>query len=245
MDTVALTTGQRADLLLLVGPGEVEGGHVCAGIDCLCADVDLLVPDGDLFAALKSKQASVVTDHIDTFTEKGIRLESGEELEADLVVTATGLNLQLMGGMELTVDGEKIDSAKTFTYKGVMFSGVPNLALAMGYTNASWTLQCDLTCEYVCRLLNHMERHGYEKCCPTPEESNLEAEPLMDFTSGYIQRSIDLFPKQGKDAPWKSYQNYLLDIWTVAYGSIDGKGLHFSHKPAESQEDSSPREHAA
>jgi len=187
-----------------------------------------LVPNGDLFESLKSGETSVVTDHIETFTEKGIRLESGRELEADLVVTATGLNLQLLGGLELMVDGERVDTAKSFTYKGVMFSGIPNLALAMGYTNASWTLKCDLTCEYVCRLLNYMKRNGYEKCCPTPDDSDLETKPLMDFTSGYIQRSIDLFPKQAENAPWKSYQNYLLDIWTVAYGSIDGEGLKFS-----------------
>ena len=187
-----------------------------------------LVPNGDLFESLKSGETSVVTDHIETFTEKGIRLESGKELEADLVVTATGLNLQLLGGLELMVDGERVDPAKSFTYKGVMFSDIPNLALAVGYTNASWTLKCDLTCEYVCRLLNHMKRNGYEKCWPTPDNSDLEPHPLMDFTSGYIQRSIDQFPKQAENAPWKSYQNYLLDIWTVAYGSIDGEGLNFS-----------------
>ena len=122
-----------------------------------------LVPDSDLFNAIKAGQAAVVTDHIDTFTQRGIRLRSGKELEADLVVTATGLNLQLLGGLEVTVDGEQIEFSKTLTYKGVMFSNVPNLALAIGYTNASWTLKCDLTCEYVCHLLNHMQAKGAPK----------------------------------------------------------------------------------
>ena len=190
-----------------------------------------LVPDSDLFKAIKAGQASVVTDHIDTFTERGIRLRSGTELEADLVVTATGLNLQLLGGLEVTVDGEPIEFSKTLTYKGVMFSNVPNLALAVGYTNASWTLKCDLTCEYVCRLLNHMETKGYAQCCPRPHDLDIEPEPLIDFTSGYIQRAIDTFPKQGPEVPWRAYQNYMLDVWTVAYGSLTDAELEFTQRP--------------
>ena len=204
-----------------------------------------LVPDGDLFEAIKNEQASVVTDHIDRFTEKGILLKSGEELEADLVVTATGLNLQLLGGLEITVDGQQLDPAQGLTYKGVMFSNIPNLAMTMGYTNASWTLKCDLTCEYVCRLINHMQEKGYDECCPRPADSNIELDPMLDFTSGYIQRSIDLFPKQGKHSPWKSYQNYLIDIWTVARSSIEDGALQFRRKSRKTDRPESPAERAA
>ncbi len=191
-----------------------------------------LAPNGDFFKAIRAGQASVVTDHIDTFTEQGIRLHSGRELEADLIVTATGLNLQLLGGLEVTVDGERIEFSKTLTYKGLMFSNVPNMALAIGYTNASWTLKCDLTCEYVCRLLNHMQAKGYDQCCPRQDDPDIEREPLLDFTSGYIQRAIDTFPKQGPKVPWRSYQNYMLDVWTVAYGSIADGTLDFTRRPA-------------
>ena len=191
-----------------------------------------LAPDNDFFAALKAGRASVVTDHIDRFTEQGIRLRSGGELEADLIVTATGLNLQLFGGLEVTVDGERTDFSQTLTYKGVMFSNVPNMALVSGYTNTSWTLKCDLTCEYVCRLLNHMQAKGYDQCCPRPHAPDIELKPLLDFTSGYIQRAIDAFPKQGSKVPWKAYQNYLRDVWSVAYGSIEDGALEFTRLPA-------------
>jgi cation diffusion facilitator CzcD-associated flavoprotein CzcO len=191
-----------------------------------------LAPDNDFFAAIKADRASVVTDHIASFTERGIRLRSDTEIEADLIVTATGLNLQLLGGLEVTVDGERIEFSKTLTYKGVMFGNVPNLALASGYTNASWTLKCDLTCEYVCRLLNHMRAKGYDQCCPRPHDPDIELEPLLDFTSGYIQRSIDALPKQGPRVPWRAYQNYMLDVWSVAYGSIEDGALEFSRRPA-------------
>ena len=190
-----------------------------------------LVPDSDLFTAIKAGQVSVVTDHIETFTERGIRLRSGRALEADLVVTATGLNLQLLGGLEVTVDGEPVEFSKTLTYKGVMFSDVPNLALTVGYTNASWTLKCDLTCEYVCRLLNYMETNGYAQCCPRPHDPDMEREPFIDFTSGYVQRAIDAFPKQGLKLPWRAYQNYMLDTWTVAYGSLTDDALTFTKQP--------------
>ena len=190
-----------------------------------------LVPDSDLFTAIKAGQVSVVTDHIETFTERGIRLRSGSTLEADLVVTATGLNLQLLGGLEVMVDGEPVEFSKTLTYKGVMFSDVPNLALTVGYTNASWTLKCDLTCEYVCRLLNYMETNGYAQCCPRPHDPDMEREPFIDFTSGYVQRAIDAFPKQGLKLPWRAYQNYMLDTWTVAYGSLTDDALKFTKRP--------------
>jgi monooxygenase len=187
-----------------------------------------LVPDNDLFKAIRKGRASVVTDHIETFTEKGIKLKSGEELEADLVVTATGLNLLALGGMQLTVDGNAVDLSKTLGYKGMMISDVPNLAIALGYTNASWTLKCDLTCEYVCRLLNHMEKHGYRQCTPRVDDPSIERVPFIDFSSGYVQRAIDKFPKQGSRAPWRLYQNYLLDLMTLRFSRLDDGALQFA-----------------
>ena len=187
-----------------------------------------LVPDADLFRALKKGTASVVTDEIETFTEKGLKLKSGAELEADLVVTATGLDLLAYGGMKLVVDGEEIELNKKIGYKGMMLSGVPNFASALGYTNASWTLKCDLTCEYVCRLLNHMEKHGYQVCTPRQNDPSVEAAPWIDFTSGYVQRAIDTFPKQGSRRPWKLYQNYALDIVSLRFGRIDDGVMQYS-----------------
>jgi cation diffusion facilitator CzcD-associated flavoprotein CzcO len=187
-----------------------------------------LVPDGDLFKAIKSGRASVATDHIETFTEKGLRLRSGAELEADVIVTATGLNLLALGGMQLAVDGRNVDLAKTMSYKGMMLSDVPNLASAIGYTNASWTLKCDLTSEYVCRLLNHMEKHGYSQCTPRRTDPTITEAPFIDFSSGYVQRSIDKFPKQGSRAPWKLYQNYALDLMTLKFGTVEDGEMEFS-----------------
>jgi monooxygenase len=186
-----------------------------------------LVPDGDLFATLRAGNASVVTDHIETFTERGIELASGEELQADLIVTATGLNLLALGGMEIAVDGREIDLAQTMTYKGMMLSDVPNLAIALGYTNASWTLKCDLTCEYVCRLLNHMAAHGQQICVAHRDRAVAEL-PFIDFSSGYILRAIDKFPKQGAKAPWRLYQNYALDILSLKRGALEDGVLQFS-----------------
>jgi monooxygenase len=186
-----------------------------------------LVPDGDLFAALRAGHASVVTDHIKTFTERGIELASGEELQADLIVTATGLSLLALGGMEIAVDGRDIDLSRTMTYKGMMLSDVPNLALALGYTNASWTLKCDLTCEYVCRLLNHMAAHGRQMCVAHRDPAIAEL-PFIDFSSGYILRAIDKFPKQGATAPWRLYQNYALDILSLKRGALEDGVLEFS-----------------
>ncbi len=186
-----------------------------------------LVPDGDLFAAIRAGRASVVTDRIETFTERGIALASGEELEADLVVTATGLNLMMFGGMEIAVDGREVELGQTMSYRGMMLSGVPNLAFAVGYTNASWTLKCDLTCEYVCRLLNHMAAHGYRVCTPRRDPTVAEL-PFLDFSSGYILRTIDQFPKQGSKAPWRLYQNYALDILSLKRAAIADDALEFS-----------------
>jgi cation diffusion facilitator CzcD-associated flavoprotein CzcO len=186
-----------------------------------------LVPDGDLFKAIASGRASVMTDRIESFTERGIRLASGAELEADLVVTATGLNLVIFGGMGIAVDGREVELAQTMSYKGMLLSGVPNLALTVGYTNASWTLKCDLTCEYVCRLLNHMAAHGYDMCTARRDPTVREL-PFIDFSSGYIQRTIDQFPKQGARAPWRLYQNYALDILSLKRGAIEDDALEFS-----------------
>ena len=190
-----------------------------------------LVPDGDLFKALREGRASVVTGHIDTFTETGVRLKDGEEIPADLVVTATGLKLKFLGGMALDVDGARVEPSKTMAYKGIMFSDVPNLAVALGYTNASWTLKADLASDYVCRLLNHMTARGYAACCPRKNDPAVKEEPLMDFTSGYVQRSIAHFPRQGSAAPWKLYQNYVLDRLTLKHAPLEDGALTFTAAP--------------
>jgi cation diffusion facilitator CzcD-associated flavoprotein CzcO len=187
-----------------------------------------LVPDGDLFRAIKSGRASIVTDHIDSFTERGIRLRSGEELEADLVVTATGLTLKVLGGVGLAVDGAPVDLSKTMSYKGMMYTDVPNLASCIGYTNASWTLKCDLTCAYVCRLLNHMDKRGYRRCTPRVNDPSITQEPWIDFSSGYVQRSIHMFPKQGSRAPWRLYQNYALDTLNLGFAPVEDGSMEFS-----------------
>ena len=189
-----------------------------------------LVPDGDLFAALREKRASVVTDHIETFTETGLQLRSGEVLEADLIVTATGLDLKPLAGLEICVDGRAVHIPDTMTYKGMMYSGVPNLASSVGYTNASWTLKCDLTCEYVCRLLNHMADNGYVSCTPVLNDPEVKAEPWIDFTSGYVQRSLHKFPKQGSKSPWRLHQNYLLDIMTFGFGKVEDGAMEFQRR---------------
>ncbi len=186
-----------------------------------------LVPDGDLFKSVSRGDASVVTDRVETFTENGLLLSSGAELEADVVITATGLNLLALGGMELVVDGSPVELPATVGYKGMMFSGVPNLAVAMGYTNASWTLKCDLTCRYACRLINHMDRHGYDQCTPRVPD-DLVTEPFIDLTSGYVLRSIDLFPRQGTRAPWRLYQNYPRDVLMLRRGAVEDGALEFS-----------------
>jgi cation diffusion facilitator CzcD-associated flavoprotein CzcO len=190
-----------------------------------------LVPDGDLFRALRKGTASIATDRIARFTETGIALESGEHLEADVVVTATGLNLLPMGGMSLTVDGERIDLSEHVSYKGMMLSGVPNLTMVIGYTNASWTLKADLVNRYVCRLLTHLDEHGYVPATPVaPPEGG--SEPFLDLASGYVQRSIASLPKQGSRTPWKLHQNYLRDVALMRRGPLDDEGMTFQRPAA-------------
>jgi monooxygenase len=187
-----------------------------------------LVPDADFFRAIRRGKVSIATDHIETFTETGIRLKSGSELPADLIVTATGLVLIPLGGVKLSVDGRAVDPAKTFLYKGMMYSDVPNLASVFGYTNASWTLKADLVCEYVCRLLNHMERKGYRQCTPHNGDPTLTEEPWVSFSSGYIQRALARQPKQGSKRPWKLYQNYALDLLSLRFGKLRDSAMVFS-----------------
>jgi cation diffusion facilitator CzcD-associated flavoprotein CzcO len=189
-----------------------------------------LVPNGDLFKAIREGSASVVTDTIESFTEGGIRLDSGEELEADVIVTATGLNLLFLGGIELVVDGEPVDLPKTMTYKGMMLSGVPNCAVTVGYTNASWTLKADLTSEYVCRLLAHMDAHGYVTSVPELTDPTVREAPFSDFNSGYVLRALDQLPKQGSKEPWKLRQNYVFDLRSIRRGPLDDGAMRFSRR---------------
>ena len=198
-----------------------------------------LVPDGDLFAAIRAGSASVVTDHIDAFTETGLRLRSGAELQADIVVTATGLNLLALGGMQIALDGQEVELSQTMSYKGMMLGGIPNMAFAVGYTNASWTLKCDLVCQYVCRLLNHMDNGGYTRCTPRPDPSVGEL-PFIDFSSGYVLRAIEKFPKQGSKAPWRLHQNYPLDIINMRYGKVEDGTMEFSTRPATTVAETEP-----
>jgi cation diffusion facilitator CzcD-associated flavoprotein CzcO len=187
-----------------------------------------LVPDGDLFRAIRHQQASVVTGRIATFTEHGLRLESGEELQADIVVTATGLQLLALGGIELTVDGRAIHLPDTMAYKGMMLSGVPNFAFTIGYTNASWTLKADLVSEYVCRLLGYMDSHGYDVCVPVNEDPRVTEQPLLDFSAGYVLRAIDQFPRAGSRAPWRLGISYLSDALTLRHSKINDGTMRFS-----------------
>jgi cation diffusion facilitator CzcD-associated flavoprotein CzcO len=191
-----------------------------------------VVPDGDLFRAIRSGRASVVTDRIDTFTETGVKLRSGEELPADLIVTATGLDLLAIGGVRLAVDGREIELSETMSYKGMMLAGVPNLAVVLGYTNASWTLKVDLTCEYVCRLLNHMDAHGFAECVPGQPDASVDERPFIDFSSGYVRRAAGRFPVQGSKAPWRLHQNYFRDILSLRYGRVDDEVMEFSGRPS-------------
>jgi monooxygenase len=186
-----------------------------------------LVPDGDMLIALREKRASIVTDHIDTFTPTGIKLQSGEHLDADIIITATGLNLLAMGGMALTVDGQATAVNQAVTYKGTMLTGISNLSFVFGYTNASWTLKADLICAYVCRLLNFMEQHGYQQVTPHLNDPDVEDLPLLNLSSGYVLRALDRFPRQGSKLPWRLYQNYFFDMLMIRFGGIKDEALEF------------------
>jgi monooxygenase len=192
-----------------------------------------VVPDGDLFAAISGGRADVVTDRIERFTATGIALESGAELPADIIVTATGLNLLAIGGMELSVDGREVTLSETLAYKGMMLSGVPNFSLTVGYTNASWTLKADLVAQYVCRLIQHMDAGGYQSVTPVaPELDSPEAlAPLIDLESGYVRRSVGLLPRQGPSAPWRLHQNYLRDLRLMRRGPVTD-AVRFGHATA-------------
>jgi monooxygenase len=191
-----------------------------------------LTPDGELFAAIRAGKVSVATDTIDSFTETGIRLRSGRELAADIVVPATGLVVKMMGGMEVVVDGIRADLAQKMVYKGMMFGDVPNLALAFGYINASWTLKCDLTARAVCRLLKHMDRHRYAFCMPRQGGTAIARQPMLNFTSGYVRRAEGVLPHQGAKAPWRVHQNYLLDMLVMRFGRVEDGVLEFGGRGA-------------
>jgi len=191
-----------------------------------------LIPNNDLFKAINSGKASVVTDHIETITGDGIRLTSGEELSADIIVTATGLELTVLSGVEFEVDGEIVNFPDRWAYKGMMYSDMPNMVQTFGYINASWTLRADLTCEYVCRLLNKMDELGMRQCAPRlrPEDANMQARPWIDgFSAGYMQRVMHLFPKQGDKDPWRNTQNYALDKKIIRHAPLEDGALQFTN----------------
>jgi cation diffusion facilitator CzcD-associated flavoprotein CzcO len=195
-----------------------------------------LIPDNDMFDALKAGRASIVTDHIDRFVADGIQLKSGEVLKTDVVVTATGLDLTVAGGAAISVDGEAKALSQSFSYKGCMFSDIPNMAFWFGYTNASWTLKADLTSEYVCRLLNHMDAKGVRVATPKVTDPEVTEEPYLDFSSGYVQRALARLPKQGSKRPWKLYQNYILDLRLFRHSPIEDGALVFSNPTGVSAE---------
>ena len=188
-----------------------------------------LVPDSDLFNAINNKKASIVTDTISEFQSDGILLDSGKKIEADIIITATGIELNSLNDINVTIDNIKVVANERLTYKGMMLSGVPNFAISFGYVNASWTLRADLTCEYVCRLINLMDKKGVKCCMPMDDKSAYGDDKLIDFTSGYFQRGLSQMPKQGNKAPWKNYQNYIKDIFAVRLMSIDDTNLKFDN----------------
>ncbi len=189
------------------------------------------VRNGDLFAAIRSGKASIVTDRIGRFTEHGILLESGRELQADIIVTATGLSLLAFGGITLSVDGTPVDLADTLAYKSFMLSGLPNFAFAVGYTNSSWTLKIDLVCEHLCRMLAYMDERGYDTVVPIADDPTLTRRPLLDFHAGYVRRAVDLFPKQGSHGPWTLEMSYAADRERLRRGPVEDAALHFSASP--------------
>jgi monooxygenase len=191
-----------------------------------------IAPNGDLFKAIRKGTADVVTGTIERFTKTGIKLTSGEEITANIIVTATGLNMQLLGGIEPTKNGEPIELTSLMTYKGLMFSSIPNFAITFGYTNASWTLKADLVSEFVCRVLNYMDANGFDRVEPQHPGGAVEALPFMDFTPGYFQRSVHLLPKSGSRAPWRLKQNYLFDLRLIRHGAVEEESLQFTEHRA-------------
>ena len=191
-----------------------------------------IAPDADIFNALRTGKASIVTDTIERFTPGGLRLASGAELPADIVVTATGLTLKLLGGAQISVDGVPVDLSKAMVYRGMMYSGVPNMAVASGYTNASWTLKCELISGYVCRLLNHMQARGLDSVVPVADaDATASTQPFLNLGSGYVQRSAALLPRQGVRRPWRMYQNYLLDLLALKFSGLGDGVLRFGRLP--------------
>jgi len=188
----------------------------------LCA-----VPDNDLFESIKSGDSEIVTDHIERFTEKGLILKSGKELDADLIVTATGLKMEFLSNIKMVVDEKEINMPELYVYRGMMFSDIPNFTQFVGYTNASWTLKTDLSSAYVCRLLNHMKQTGTKQVTPRLDDPTMEREPIIDFKSGYVQRAIDILPKQGNKKPWKLYQNFFKDTFSLKYSNVEDGVLEF------------------
>ncbi|HCL3185267.1 TPA: NAD(P)/FAD-dependent oxidoreductase, partial [Pseudomonas aeruginosa] len=188
------------------------------------------VPEGDLFKAISAGKASVVTDHIERFTESGVLLKSGTELKADIIITATGLNVQLFGGIALHKDGEPVVLSQTLAYKGTMLSGVPNFAFAVGYTNSSWTLKVCLLCDHFCRLLGFMDSQGHNVCEPKAPDG-VETRPLLDFGAGYVQRALDGMPRQGPREPWVMSMDYFRDIKLLRRGKVADECLRFSTVP--------------
>jgi cyclohexanone monooxygenase len=186
-----------------------------------------LIPDGDLFKQIRRGHASVVTDTIQTVTENGLQLNSGQFLEADIIVSATGLSLNMLGDIQVTVDGQAFKPSQAMAYRGMCLSGLPNAIMTFGYTNASWTLKADLTAVYVCRLLNYMRQHGYRKVVPVRDASVAEQD-YLSFTSGYVQRASSILPKQGSRAPWQVNQNYIKDIFLIKYARLNDGIMQFS-----------------
>jgi cation diffusion facilitator CzcD-associated flavoprotein CzcO len=189
-----------------------------------------IVPDSDFYVALREERASIVTDQIKAFTPTGLQMKSGNHVEADIIVTATGLNLLSFGGVRFTVDGQNADIHKQVIYKGSMLSGMPNFSFVFGYTNSSWTLRADLVCAYVCRVLNYMSRHDYRQVTPRLKNTEMEIQPFLDLNSGYVQRGLDRFPQQGTTTPWRFYQNYWLDTLMIRFGFIRDDALEFSRE---------------
>lgn len=187
-----------------------------------------LAADGDFFEAIRAGKVSMVTDHIETFTPCGVRLRSGRELEADIVVAATGLVMRLLDGVDVVVDGQTVDLGERITYRGMMLDGVPNLAMTIGYTNASWTLRCELVHGFVCRLLNYMEQEGYVRCTPRRPERPMAEEPPLNLTSGYVQRALPSLPSQGERRPWRIEQNYVVEWLAFRFGRVDDGALAFA-----------------